>query len=301
MKTITLDVGGTALKSAVYEDGKLYDSKEISTEASLGGSHVVDLIIQTIRSYEQNYKFRHIGISTAGQVNPIDGSIIYANKNIPGYTGIRLKDIVEQQFHVPVAVENDVNSAAVGEAFFGAGRNEQNFVCLTYGTGIGGALFLNGSLHHGSSFSAGEFGAIITHPEERNPEQDFFSGCYEKYASASALVRRAVKLDASLDNGRTIFSKIEIPEIKAIIDDWITEIVYGLVTITHMMNPSCIILGGGVLEQPYLLAEIRRKLHTQIMPSFRHVQVKRAQLGNQAGLLGAAVLARGEGSKAAQG
>lgn len=70
------------------------------------------------------------------------------------------------------------------------------------------------------------------------------------------------------------------------------EIVYGLITVTHMLNPSCIILGGGVMEQPYVLEEIRKKLYENIMPSFRHLKVEKAMLGNRAGMLGAAILDR---------
>lgn len=290
MKTMVLDIGGTAIKSAIYEDGSLLDVRETPTEAWLGGSHVVNRAKEIIFSYKKDYSFDKIGISTAGQVDSVRGTIIYANENIPGYTGTRLKAIFEEVFCVPTAVENDVNAAAIGEAVFGAGRDEQNFACLTYGTGVGGAMFLRGSLYSGSSYSAGEFGAIVTHPEDRRPWEDMFSGCYEKYASTTALVKRAKELDSSLSNGRILFERLEEPPVRQLIDEWIMEIVCGLVTITHMLNPSCIILGGGVMEQPYVLENIQKKLYDNIMPSFRHVKIKKAALGNRAGMLGAAVL-----------
>lgn len=293
MKTMVLDIGGTALKSAVFnsETNTLEDIRECPSEGRLGGAHIVELVVRTIHEYAQTADFSTIGISTAGQVDPEDGRIIYANQNVPGYTGIGLGSIVHQEFHVPAYVENDVNAAAIGEAYFGAGRNEQNFVCLAYGTGIGGALYLNGTLYHGSSCSAGEFGAVITHPEDRHPEKDFFSGCYEKYASTTALVEKAMEYDPSLTNGRLIFTRLDDPKIQEILDGWIMEIVYGLVTITHTLNPSCIILGGGILEQPYVLEQIKKKFYEHIMPSFRHVEIRRAELGNKAGLYGAAMLA----------
>lgn len=183
-----------------------------------------------------------------------------------------------------------MNAAAIGEAVFGAGKNQKDFVCLTYGTGVGGAMFTNGKLYAGSSYSAGEFGCIMIHPEERNPAKDLFSGCYERYASTTALVNYAKKLDASLSNGRVIFARQTEPEVKQVIDRWIMEIVYGLTTIVHMLNPSCAILGGGVMEQPYVLQQVQEKLYQNIMPSFRHVEIKKAELGNRAGMLGAAVL-----------
>ena len=291
MKTMVLDIGGTAIKSAIAQNGVLSSVRETPTRASLGGAYVMSQAKEIISSYKDTYAFERIGISTAGQVNPVKGSIIYANHNIPGYTGTPVKEIMEDFFHVPVAVENDVNEAAIGEACYGAGKEEKDFVCLTYGTGVGGAVFINGSLYHGSSFSAGELGALIVHPEDRQPEIDMYSGCYEKYASTTALVAKAKEYDSSITNGKILFSRIEEPQIRAIIDQWIDEIVYGLVSITHLLNPSCIILGGGIMEQPYIPDQIEQKLMPSIMSSFRGLKIKTAQLGNQAGMLGAARLA----------
>ena len=250
----------------------------------------MQLVREIIVSYKKDWDFSKIGISTAGQVNPETGSIIYANHNIPGYTGTQVKAIMEKTFRVPVYVENDVNAAAIGEAHFGAGRNEHDFVCLTYGTGVGGAIFANGSLYHGSSFSAGELGALIVHPEFRHPDIDMYSGCYEKYASTTALIAKAMEYDPTLTNGKLIFSRFEEEPIREIVDQWIREIVHGLVSIIHLLNPSCIILGGGIMEQPYIPAQIEKQLMPAIMPSFRNLTIKKAQLGNQAGMLGASTL-----------
>ncbi|MCI8902222.1 MAG: ROK family protein [Lachnospiraceae bacterium] len=290
MATMVLDIGGTAIKSGLFDGETLSDIQETPTEAGLGGAHVVQRSKDIIASYRERCPFDRIGISTAGQVDPVSGQIIYANENIPGYTGTRLGEIIAQTFHVPTAVENDVNAAAIGESVFGAGKGRREFVCLTYGTGVGGAIFSGGRLYSGCSYSAGEFGAIVTHPEDRDIGSDMFSGCYEKYASVTALVKRAIQLDPTLDSGRKIFERIDEPEVRALVDRWTTEIVYGLITIVHMLNPECVILGGGIMEQPCVLEQLREKLYPNIMPSFRHVQIKRAALGNRAGMLGAAVL-----------
>ena len=290
MTTIVLDIGGTAIKSGLYIDGTLTDLKETSTEASRGGAHVTARVKEIIATYQQRTPFERIGISTAGQVDPVRGQIIYANENIPGYTGTKLKEILEQEFHVPVAVENDVNAAAIGESVFGAGKNRSDFVCLTYGTGVGGAIFSGGKLYSGSTYSAGEFGAIVTHPEARKIEEDMFSGCYEKYASATALVKSAQQFDATLINGRKIFERLEEPDVKELVDRWILEILYGLTTIIHMLNPECMILGGGIMEQSYVIEQLRERLYPNIMSSFRQVKLEKAALGNRAGMLGAAVL-----------
>lgn len=290
MRTIVLDIGGTAIKSGIYQDGTLDDVRETPTEASLGGQHVVRLAKEIIRSYQDTCSFQQIGISTAGQVDPIEGRIIFANSNLPGYTGMEMKAEMEQTFHLPARVENDVNAAALGEAFFGAGKGVSDFICLTYGTGVGGALFFQGSLYYGSAFLAGEFGGIVTHPDERRPEEDLLSGCYERYASVTALVSRAKEIDPTLCNGRAIFARSEEPQVQKLIEDWILEVALGLTTAIHMTNPSRVILGGGIMEQKCVLERLRNLLDLHLLPTFRQVEIRCAELGNRAGMFGAACL-----------
>ena len=288
MRIMTLDVGGTAVKSGVYCDGTLEDIREYPTEAIKGGGHVASLIETIIQEYEKTHKFTGIGVSTAGQVDSVRGRIIYANDNIPGYTGMEIKSIIEDRFGKPAAVINDVNAAALGEARYGAGQGEKDFICLTYGTGVGGAVFVQGKLYEGNSFSAGEAGAIVVHPEDRDPQRDIFSGCYERYASVTALVKKAQEFDSRLVNGRVIFEEMERSGVRQIVEEWIREIVYGLTSLIHVLNPTCIILGGGVMEQEYVLERVRELLGMHLMESYRKTDVKRALLGNCAGMYGAA-------------
>ena len=236
--------------------------------------------------------FDAIGISTAGQVDSQNGKIHYANDNIPNYTGMEIRAVLEKEFGVPVAVENDVNAAALGELYFGAAQGSENFLCLTYGTGVGGAIVLNGGIYTGNTFSGASFGGIVVHPEAIKKDVEF-SGCYEKYASTTALVKRVMAVDAALDNGRKIFEAFERPEIRAEIDAWIDEIVYGLITLIHIFNPSDILLGGGILAQKYIIEEVCRRVDEGISEGFRGTKIRQTGLGNQAGLLGAAWLASG--------
>lgn len=282
-----LDIGGTSIKSGIWADGRLQDVREHDTNARNGGCYVMEKAKEILHGYSG---FEAIGISTAGQVDSVKGMIRYANENIPGYTGMQVKEIMEREFSVPAAVENDVNAAAIGEAKFGAGKAQKDFLCITYGTGVGGSIVMDGRVYSGSAFSAGEFGGIVVHPQERVPGQPF-SGCYEKYASTTALVRMAKVYDSTLDSGRKIFSRIQEPEIQEIVDRWIDEIVYGLVSVIHIFNPSCIVMGGGVMAQPYIIRQVREKTRVEIMDSFRNVELLQAELGNQAGLLGAVHLA----------
>ena len=288
MKVLVFDVGGTSIKYGYCIDNTLVEVMETPTEAKKGGRHIMDTLKSLIRQQES---YDAIGISTAGQVNADEGHIIYANENIPNYTGIRIRAELEKEFQVPVVVENDVNCAAIGEAIYGAGRAHKDFLCLTYGTGVGGAIVREKEIYHGSSFSAAEFGAIVTHAEERINSTSFFDGCYERYASTTALVRNATAYDPRLENGRIIFENLDDPNVMAILDSWVDEIMLGLSSLTHIFNPSCIILGGGIMVQPLILEKIRQKVSKYIMPSFSHVAIKPAELGNSAGLLGANYLA----------
>lgn len=284
MKILVFDIGGTSIKYGTCIDHSLQEVKEIPTEAKKGGEHILSTLISLI-SRESGYDA--IGISTAGQVHAGDGYIIYANQNIPGYTGIQIGKVLEEKFQVPVAVENDVNAAAMGEAIYGSGKDQDNFLMLTYGTGVGGAVVSQKEIFYGSSYSASEFGAIITHSDARLHGHDYFDGCYEKYASTTGLVKMAMEYDSTLCNGREIFSRLQDPKVEEILDRWIEEIMFGLASLTHIYNPSCIILGGGIMEQPLILKKIEDQKPRFIMPSFCHVKILAASLGNTAGLLGA--------------
>lgn len=285
MKIATLDIGGTSIKAGGFQEGKLAQVKEYDTDAKLGGDHVIKKAIEILEGFPE---IDRIGISTAGQVDSKAGKIRYANSNIPGYTGMEIKKILEEKFKVPVAVENDVNAAAIGEAVFGAGRDISHFLCLTYGTGVGGAIVIDRQIYTGHRFCAGEFGAMVVHASDRNPKEDMFSGCYERYASTTALVKKALQVDETLKNGRIIFSRLEEEKVKRIVEEWILEIIYGLTTLIHIFNPTCVVLGGGIMGQTYVIKRIQELLYDNIMPSFHEVMIKQAELGNTAGLLGAA-------------
>ena len=205
-------------------------------------------------------------------------------------TGTKVKDILEAAFGIPTRVENDVKCAALGESNFGAGIGVRNYVCLTYGTGVGGAIVSDGKLCDGASFAAGQFGALLVHPEQRTGNGDFYAGGYEKFASTTALVQKASQYDPALTNGKQIFAQLGNDPVREIIDNWIDEIVLGLCSIVHILNPAMVILGGGIMEQHYIPDQIRQKLIPCLIPTCRNLLIRSAALGNRAGLFGAAAL-----------
>ena len=288
MKILTFDIGGTEIKYAFCDENfNLTEKNSIPTNAHEGGKRIIERVIEIIKSCGG---VDRVGISTAGQVNSIKGEIVYATDSIPGYTGTRIKEIIEAETGIPTAVENDVNSAAIGEAVFGAAKGCENFICLTYGTGIGGAIYLNGKLFTGDSFSAGEFGHIVIHAGGRSCTCGG-CGCYEAYASASALVRDVYEKTGKEMNGREVFENFSDPEIRCVIDKWIDEIVIGLKGLVYIFNPSLVVAGGGIMNEGYITEQINMRLQKELMQSFRKVKVVKALMGNDANKLGAAYLA----------
>lgn len=289
MNILALDVGGTAIKSALINMGQILDSSECLSEAKLGGPQLVKNIMKTIDSY---HNYDAISISSTGQVDSEKGCIIYANNNVPNYTGTKLSEIIREKYNKPVFLENDVNAAAIGEGFYGAGKGEKDFLCLTYGTGIGGAIVFNGKIYKGNSGVAGEMGHMVTHINGL-PCNCGQKGCYEQYASTTALLRNVMAYNKNINNGYQIFLELEKgnSKVKNIVDNWIDEILYGLINLVHIFNPSCIILGGGIMKQPYIIDLINEKLRHKIMDSFKDIKIVSAQLGNNAGVYGMAAIA----------
>jgi glucokinase len=291
VKILAFDIGGTAIKIGVInEEGQILESRETPTLAKEGGEALINRILNIIGEYKN---IDRVGISTAGQVDHIQGKIIFASENLPGWTGMEIKKRIEEAYNIPVVVENDVNAAAIGEAFYGAAVENNTFLCLAYGTGIGGAIVENGKIYRGAFGSAGEFGHTITHVGGKHCTCGG-RGCYETYASTSALVNSCIQeLSMKEANGRAIFELLEEgnEDVKKILEEWLFEVVMGLVNFVHIFNPSLIVLGGGIMTQPYIIKYIQENIPKYVMPNYSKVHIKSAKLGNNAGILGAAHLA----------
>ena len=287
MKILAFDIGGTNIKYALCnEKFEIKDKHTIPTEAHKGGQVLIKKIISIIEEYEN---LDRIAISTAGQVDDKNGIVVYSTDNIPYYTGMMVKKIIENKTGIPTFVENDVNAFALGEAMFGAGKGQSDFLCLTYGTGIGGALYLDNKLYKGFGSSAGEFGHMITHAGGKQCTCGG-EGCYECYASTKALVEAVNKANSTNLDAFQIFEEeyFTKPEIRSVIDKWIDEMIIGLMNIIYIFNPPLIILGGGIMNEDYVIDLIDRKIYNLLMENFKNVNIVRSKLGSDAALLGVA-------------
>lgn len=282
MKILAADIGGTNTKVALCDgEGRIEGFREYATESERGGPHVIGRLIAHLEPYDG---YDAIGICTAGQVDAETGRIVYANENIPDYTGMEVGKMLSERFGKPVRVENDVNAVALGEGRFGAARAFNDYLCIAFGTGIGGAIVMNRRIYRGADGVAAEFGHMILGNG---------GTFYETHASTSALVRRAQEIDKEIVNARALFDKMEkkhCEELSAVFDQWTSDVAAGLASLVHIFNPAAMILGGGIMERDDVVKVVERKTKALVMPSFRRVSIIRAELGNKAGILGAASL-----------
>lgn len=293
MKVIGLDIGGTAVKYGLLdENGVILELGEFPTEAEKGVENLFKNICGVIDKYLSD-DILGIAVSGTGQIDGTIGKVIGGNPIIPGWIGTNLVEKLEDRYKIPAVLENDVNCAALGEKWLGAGKNSENFVCLTIGTGIGGGIILNGDIFRGDTYVAGEFGhiQIVKSGEECLCGK---KGCYERYASATALVKMVKEKTGKTLNGKEIFEleKSGDKEIKEIVDRWIDYFTDGLSTIAYIFNPPLIVIGGGVTKQgEYLLNRILVSLDSKLGINYKkNLKIKFAELGNNAGILGAEYL-----------
>lgn len=287
MRILAFDIGGTFIKYALCNDNfELTEKNKIPTNAKQGGQVIIQRIIDIIESYEN---IDRVAISTAGQVDSEHGVVVYSTDNIPYYTGMMVKSLIENKTGIPTFVENDVNAAALGEAHFGAAKGESDFICLTLGTGVGGAIFLNNKLYKGSASAAGEIGHMVIHAGGRQCTCGG-EGCFECYASANALIKAVNKISDEPLDAFQIFQKenMKRPEIRSEIDKWIDEIIIGLMNLIYIFNPPLIVIGGGIMNEDYIIELIDRKIYSRLMKSFKNVRIERSQKGNDSALLGVA-------------
>ena len=318
---IGVDLGGTNLRiAAVDENAKLLEKVTTGTAVARGRDHVIEEMCGAIRELTGKFKtagtLAGIGIGVPGIID-METGMLHESPNLPGWHDYPVRDEIERRLGVRVILENDANSAALGEKWQGAGREVASMGMITLGTGVGGGLVLDGEIWHGMTGMAGELGHITVNPE--GPQCGCGNrGCVEQYASATAIKRMAVEAIASgkaPELGRAMkddpeFSAKAVYQMSVQGDAPAKEIfrrvgwALGVVVadVTNIFNLPMVVIGGGVSSAweafaPTLLAETEKRSFVyratrpgEGRPQRKSTIVTRALLGSDAGLYGAARL-----------
>lgn len=281
---ICIDVGGTSIKYGVINDKlNFLVTDDMDTQAQKGGPNIMNKIIEIVSKYKKEYKIEGICISTAGMVDCRKGEIVYASSLIPNYTGTKIKSIIEEKFNIKCEVENDVNCAALAEHFAGGAKGSNISLCLTIGTGIGGAIIINNEVYHGAFGSGGEVGYM-----------NMMGSTFQELGASSVLVKKVAKMKNINEkdiNGKYIFEKAKEGDIHCIkaIEELVDTLGKGIANICYIINPEVVVLGGGIMAQKeYLYDKIRNSMDKYLIPFIGNkTRLEFALNENKAGMLGA--------------
>lgn len=293
-----IDIGGTAVKlGLVTENGAVLAHMEQSVCFDGYQTPIMDTVVRTAQTFLAQQQqtpamLQGIGVSATGQIDCHRGVVAGTGGNLPNWVGVAIAPRLQEVFGLPVTVANDANCMCLGEAWVGAAVGYTDVIGVTLGTGVGGGVITGGKLLEGTRGLGGELGHLPLHARDGIACSCGSRGCWEQYASVTALVARARAMDNSLVDGRAIFQAAQRQEhaVQQLLDDWICEIAAGLIGLTHLFNPQMILLGGGVCaQQTLLIAPLREKIQQGVMPAFgQQLHVCAAQLENHAGFVGAA-------------
>lgn len=295
--SIGVDMGGTNLRAAaISEEGKLLEKISGSTPMEAGPDAVVTDMASSIRSLEARLgaaDLAGVGVGIPGFINMTAGVVVGWAQN-PSFNGYPMRDRIEQTLGAKVILENDANSAALGEIWMGAGRGVRDLVLLTLGTGIGGGIIIGGKVLHGAQGMAAELGHITVSPNGY-PCGCGNRGCLEKHASATAIgaMARLMKLGPNLSSEDVYnFAVAGDERALAIFHAMGESLGIGIASLINIFNfPLCLLSGGPIpawrFFAPSMLAEVERRSFTYRSTPTR---IQPAELGNEAGLYGAAYL-----------
>lgn len=312
--TLGIDLGGTNIAAGVVDaSGKLLIKESIKTGAERGAAAILaDVGDQACRLVaamgESGKDIRAIGIGSPGTPDNVHGFVIYSS-NLPFRPSTPIREILQSRLGIPVFLENDASCAALAEARAGAAKGALYAITLTIGTGIGCGIIANGRIYHGFNNAAGEFGHSVLIPDGE-PCPCGRRGCFEMYASATALIRetrraiarhpnsmlRRMSDEAGKSGARTAFDAMRAgdPVGTAVVHDYIRMLSEGVTNLINTLMPEVLLIGGGVSnEGESLLIPIREFVDQNAYygEGVPHTRIKRATLGNDAGIIGAALMA----------
>ena len=294
--SLGIDIGGTFVKFGVVDSANNVIYKDsIPTNRDGKDTDIIDDIANKCLEIMDNHLISSVGVGTPGLINYEKGTV-YAS-NLP-FKDTPIVSLLEKKLKLPVRINNDANCAALGEAIVGEGKDVKNMVMVTLGTGIGGGIIIDKKIYMGGG-EAGEIGHMCIEANGKKCACGS-SGCWERYASASALVEMATdavkanpdsilaKLAGSDVNGKNVFAAIEqgCPVANEVLDKYLGYLSIGIKNIINVFSPDTVVISGGLSEAGEAMsAPLEKKLNTNVRISF-------SRLGNDAGIIGAALLCR---------
>lgn len=310
-----VDLGGTKIYSVLAErGGRILASEKIRTNAGQGPAAILGQVSYSVRRLLDSLvlsasDLAGLGVCAAGFFDA-KRRVLLSSPNLPKLSNIPLESVLAGDLGTRVLAENDANAAALGEACFGAGRGFTHVVYVTVSTGIGAGMVVNGSIYRGAGGVAGELGHVTVNPGGL-PCGCGRRGCLETVASGKAIGLRAreeVKKGArTLLRDMAPAGKLEAFHVFAaarendetavsILEEAIGYLGIGLANLVNLLNPDCLVIGGGVAEEgEMLLAPLREEVRKRaITPAAETVSIKKAELGVEAGIMGMLALLREE-------
>ncbi|GAB6933220.1 ROK family glucokinase [Calditerricola satsumensis] len=311
---IGVDIGGTAIKAGVVDEGgRIVEKREIPTATHEGPDRVLERLVNLIVELKSvaddaGAAVGGVGVGVPGPALDVERGVVIQAVNL-GWENVPLRDrLVAGLPGLPVAVDNDANLAALGEAWTGGGRGAQDLLVITVGTGVGGGVVIGGRVHHGADGLAGEIGHVTVRPEGGHRCNCGKTGCLETEASATAIIReataaaqsgRSARLAEALAQNGALTARDVVEAAQA--GDGVAQAILAhagqtlglaLANAANLLNPERIVVGGGVSHAGELLfAPLREAYRAYALPAVAKRPVVPAELGNDAGLIGAACLA----------
>ncbi|BAQ66003.1 ROK family protein [Geminocystis sp. NIES-3709] len=287
-EVIGVDLGGTAIKLGRFlENGTCLESLTIPTPQPATPDAVINSIASAVEQLNDQKKAIALGIGTPGPTDA-QGRIALVAINLSGWDNVPLAEALEKKTGLKTTIANDANCAGLGEAWLGAGKNYQDLILLTLGTGVGGAIILNGKMFTGRLGSAAELGLITLNPDGP-PCNSGNQGSLEQYVSATAIYRDTQKTPAELGQ------LAENNDLSALTfwQNYGIKLGAGLASLIYILTPEAIIIGGGVsASSKFFLPTVEAEIEKRVLQSSRvGLKLMVAELGNQAGVVGAAKLA----------
>jgi predicted NBD/HSP70 family sugar kinase len=280
---LSFDIGGTAVKYGIINSGgEILESSQFPTEAEKGPDVWMLKLVDKAEEYKKKYTLSGIPVSSTAMIDSINGRVFFSLPQVPHYTGFEVRKFLEEKTGLPVEVENDVNSVAIAESISGAGKGYDSVLSIAVGTGIGGGFTEGGKLLRGHTFSAAEVGYIKVD-----------GGTLESMGSTTALVKRVERMKNATPgsyNGLRVVREAEEGDRDCLsaLETMTSSIADGLVSLSYILNPAVIVLGGGIMKNENLVDDIRRKYRESINPLIGNAtDIVKAKYDNEAGILGA--------------